>query len=86
MRAGSRFDKATQLIGRVDRGEESFAVQIGDDGKVDVYHWPGFGKHKKLKFSGALIPLNQAGKAVPATAPPKAEPQALLFSRSHTEA
>lgn len=79
LRTGSLFGGETQLIGRVDRAGEAFAVQIGDGGKVDVYHWPGFGKSQRMKFASTLIPLHQAGGAAAAKATAQA---GMLFSRS----
>lgn len=88
MAGRSLFDGGTDLIGRVDRGDESFAVHVKHDGDVSVYHWPGFGKHKKLKFSSTLIPLHQTkplgGAAAAATKAPARE--AMLFSAVHVPA
>jgi hypothetical protein len=54
--AGRSF-LGTDLVGRVDRGEEAFAVHVEPDGNVSVYPWPGYGKHKKKRFSSSPMPL-----------------------------
>lgn len=80
----SLFGGSAALIGRVDRGDESFAVHVEGDGNVSVYHWPGHGKQKSKRFAGKLAAIGSVGLArSPANEPARAN---LLFSRSHSGA
>lgn len=76
MKGRGLFDAGTDLIGRVDRGDESFAVHIEPDGELSVYHWPGTGKNRSKRFASGVVPLDRSK----AETPPARKAETMLFS------